>query len=59
MICSGEGVVTSTGIDFRKMPEMRGLGRALAQLDNTVLHTALRDVIASNDARASEALDYL
>lgn len=31
----------------------------LAQLDNTVLHTALRDVIASNDARAPEALDYL
>ena len=31
----------------------------LAQLEDTVLHTALRDVIASNDARASEALDYL
>lgn len=31
----------------------------LAQLDNAVLHTALRDVIASSDAAAPEALDYL
>jgi len=32
---------------------------ALAELDNAVLHAALRSVIASNDAAGPEALDYL
>ena len=55
--------ITDPGLSTPGCPYQQAIAAVqadtLALLDNTVLHTALRDVLASNDARAPEALDYL